>query len=283
MSKYSETKPYKPRGKRTAILARAWELVQSVDYSVSLRWLFYKLFQEGYYTDKKHYKTQFGGALSDARHGYYKGWRPDTLTDGTRATFYRGHGPYTPQEWVNQLAENVVCSLNKWHAQDYYVELWYEARAMHQQFAHYTEHITLRPMSGKPSIPFKWEIAKDLENFAGYGLPIVILYFGDLDETGQEIPTTLVKDVRKWCSVDFKFIYCGLTSAQVKKYNVPQNPEKPGYQWEGLPDAGAKEIIESSTAPFIRLDRFSPIVAQEQPVTDFVRGELAKLTAPNGI
>src|SRR5690606_12535114 len=112
--------------------------------------------------------------------------------------------------------------------QDYYVELWFEARAMAQQFAYYTEHITLRPMGGHASIAFKWEIAKDLENASEwYGKPIRILYFGDLDPAGGTIMEVVEEDVRKWCGVDFDLIRCGLTMQQVRQYQVPENFEKP--------------------------------------------------------
>lgn len=58
---------YKPHGKTARILDRAWELVQSVAYAVSMRWVFYRLLQAGYYSTKDDYKNKLTPALSDAR------------------------------------------------------------------------------------------------------------------------------------------------------------------------------------------------------------------------
>ena len=47
--------------------------------------------------------------------------------------------------------------------EDFYVEVWFEARAMIGQFRKYAPNVVLRPFGGFTSIPFKYEIAKDLE------------------------------------------------------------------------------------------------------------------------
>ena len=38
---------YRPRGQSKEVLDRAWWHIQSVPYQVTLRWLFYRLLQEG--------------------------------------------------------------------------------------------------------------------------------------------------------------------------------------------------------------------------------------------
>jgi hypothetical protein len=54
-------------------------------------------------------------------------------------------------------------------------------------------------MGGQPSIPFKWALAKGLEQaHRRYGLPIVVLYFGDLDMGEQQIGATVEEHVRSW-------------------------------------------------------------------------------------
>ena len=158
---------WQPRPKTAAILARAWDLVQEVPYQVSARWVFYRLLQEGFYGKKSDYKNKWIKSSSTARKSFYEGWRPDTLADETRERIERGLGYKDPGEWLQAIEENGLrCQLDKWYSQVYYVELWYEARAMSDQFRHYTEYTTLVPMAGQPSIPYKWRIAKDLEKAA---------------------------------------------------------------------------------------------------------------------
>ncbi len=235
---------YKPQQQTARILDRAFELVESVPYTVSARWLFYRLLQEGYYNTKQDYSNKFLKAVSAARHAFYKQWRPDTLADETREAIPGGAGWESGASWLEAVAK-AECQLDKWYLQPVYLECWYEARAMTDQFRHYTKNVTLRPMGGQPSIPYKWKTAKDLERAARrYHHPIIILYFGDLDPAGETISETIERDVREWCNARFEFVRCGLTAEQVSLYNVPENIEHPGaYQWEALTDEGAREIM----------------------------------------
>lgn len=274
---------YNPQGKTARILDRAYELVNSVQYQVSARWLFYRLLQEGYYKTKQDYKNQFLKAVSNARHAFYKDWQPDTLADETRESIAGGDGWASPKDWLAAVAE-AKCRLDKWQTQPVYLECWYEARAMTDQFRHYTKHVTLRPMGGQPSIPYKWQIAKDLEQAAQeYNHPIKILYFGDLDPAGETISETIERDVRQWCEAEFEFIRCGLTAQQVKRYKVPDNPDHPGaYQWEALTDQGAREIITENLNRFLRQAAFSTIEAQELGVSKWLADKLAGLAGDFG-
>jgi hypothetical protein len=257
---------WQPNKQTKEILDRALELVNSVPYRVSARWVFYRLLQEGYYGKKDDYKNKFMNHIRKARHEFYDGWRPDTLEDQTREAIIRGDGYASVERWLKRISTGLACNLDKWKDQDCYIELWYEARAMTEQFLHYTKHITLRPMGGQASIPYKWQIAKDLEKAAEqYQMPIVILYFGDLDPAGETIFEVVETDVRKWCTADFEVVHCGLTEDQVIKYNVPENDEKPGeYQWEALTDSAANEIITGAVNRFLRRDVLSEIMRKER-------------------
>ncbi|MFA6271005.1 MAG: hypothetical protein WC657_07415 [Candidatus Paceibacterota bacterium] len=255
--------------------------MDSVPYQVSARWVFYRLLQEGYYNHKSDYKNKWVKAVSSARHAFYNSWRPDTLADETREAIIRGRGFMSVEAWLEAVSSRLSCDLDKWNTQEYYLELWYEARAMSDQFRHYTQHITLRPMAGQPSIPYKWQIAKDLEEAArSYGLPIIILYFGDLDTAGETISDVVERDVRTWCSTDFEFTRCGLTLNQVKRYGVPENPEKPGeYQWEALSDTGAKEVIKGNVDKYLHHGAFETVEDTEKQANEWIRRELVGLEA----
>lgn len=269
---------YRPNKQNQEILIKAWDLVQSVPYKVTARWLFYKLLPEEFYGHKDDYKNKFIPLMSKARKRFYNEWKPDTLTDDTRLPVIRGTGFLSVEYWLNVLIEEgIICKLDKWHKQDYYIEIWFEARGMISQFEYYTKHITLRPMGGQPSIPLKWEIAKYLENLINPD-NIVILYFGDLDEAGELISDVVERDVRSWCNVDFEFIRCGLTNEQVKKYKLPENPEKPNqFQWVGLSDLGAREIIQNAITPFVNHDLILRIEESERNAEKQVKEVLQSL------
>lgn len=244
-----------PKPETQIILKTALAHVNSVPYKVSLRWVFYRLYQDGLYKTKKGYDN-FEGICSKARHTNWGGWQPDTLADETREVISRTFGRPSVEEALEDmpvdLANNIDLSIDHFYHQENYCELWFEARAMTGQFKHYTARIDLVPMGGQPSISYKWEIAKRLErkNLI-YEKPIKILYFGDEDLAGHDIETDIEEDTKKWCEIPFEIVWCGLTEAQAKKYGIPKNFEKKGYQWEALSDENASEIIRSSIDKYI--------------------------------
>ena len=260
---------YRPRKDQADILDRAYDLIQSVPYRVTARWLFYRLLQESYFKDKDAYKAKFLPLLSKSRKSFYKQWTPETLADDTRVAVMRGDGWTSETSFLMDVGR-ASCVLDKWQDQDYYLEIWFEAKAMAGQFKHYTEHITLRPFGGDCSISFKWQIAKELEEkHEQYGTPVVILYFGDLDPKGLQIPESAVKDIRQWADIDFEFIRCGLNPGDEITYNIPENPDKPGtYQWEALSDEAARALIKGWTEKYISQGLFQRIEHLEQSITN---------------
>lgn len=267
---------YTPYGATKRILDRAMEHIQSVSYQVSVRWVFYRLLQEGLYNKKSDY-AKFIALTSRARHAWYNGWDPTTLADETRAMVVAKVNGDPPDIGIESAIEHGVKLAEEEredyreqfenyryrHAFDidtnYYQErfclIMFEARAMGQQFRTYTDGLTLCPFGGQPSIPYKWAIAKYIEDrCAHYEKPAVVLYFGDLDDAGESIFRAGKTDIGAWCSAPIHFVRCGLTQEQVERYGIPENFEHPGYQWEALTDAQAPEIIESSLAEFYDMD-----------------------------
>lgn len=261
---------WQPSKKNDKLLSRAMEFVNSVSYAVSLRWVFYRLLQEGFYSKKGDY-ANWVKLSSKVRKNFYKDWNPDTLTDDSRERIEKAYGDENVEDYLNRLKEYGVAlgfELDHFYKQDNYVEIWFEARAMVRQFEHYTNRINLFPFGGQTSIPLKWETAKKLEICKEkYNNNIVILYFGDYDKAGFQIPESAVRDIRAWCNIDFEFIRCGLTEEQAIKYNIPENPDKPGeYQWEALSDENAGEIIIKNVSTYIDENIISKLVYQAEEV-----------------
>lgn len=275
---------YKPNKASRAILARAWEHVQSVQYRATSRWLFYRLLQDGLYHGKKDYQT-FLGLFSRARHNYWEGWRPNTLADDTRQS--RGHatGYRNVEEWAKEMVKyGRTPVLDHWFCQEQYVEVWFEAEAMRAQFEYYTRGLTLRPFKGMPSIDYKWGIAKDLEKHeARYGLPIVILYFGDYDGAGVLIPETSVADIEDWCKVDFDFERVGLNAGDGERLGIPENFEKPGtYQWEALPDSAARDMITGAVGTYVDVDIIGGLERQARAAGEQFRQYMQDFSLSSG-
>ncbi|MCP4652824.1 MAG: hypothetical protein GY858_05515 [Candidatus Omnitrophica bacterium] len=245
---------YKPRVQATRILDRAWIHIQSVDYKVSLRWVFYRLLQDGLYKSKGDYKKLIN-MLSRARKRRYKEWGPWSLSDVSREPIVR-HGEFKDVEEFEEWKDALEPSIDEWYSQDNYVEVWFEAKAMVDQFKELVPNfVTLEPFGGDISIPEKWKIAKRLKKAnEEYQLPITILYFGDCDSKGEEIPKNAIKDIRPWSSTDFKFKIAGLTKQQARLKKITEKPENPNeFQWEALNDNQAREIIDNAILPLLKL------------------------------
>ena len=187
---------YNPSQKTAALLTRALDYVNSVPYRVGARWVFYQLLQDSSLSEKSDYK-KLVGFLSPARKRMWGGWRPDTLVDESRSAQVRGSGFDAPQGWVESIAAR-QCVLDRWRGQPEYVEVWFEAAAMEQQFSFYVdENVPLLAFHGDISIPEKWKAAKRLMwRWKQLKAPIRVCYFGDLDPKGLEIPFSAERDVR---------------------------------------------------------------------------------------
>lgn len=263
---------WQPSPKNVEILKLAMKHVKSVPYKVSLRWLFYRLLQDGIYKSKNDYHYKFKDIMSRARHTRYNGWSPDTLADDSRNIVYRGFGAFDEKEAI----EDIDCNLDKFLNQEYVLMLLYEANAMTGQFKQHTAYIPLVPFGGDPSLPYKWETAMVVkEAYERYEKPVVLLYFGDCDKKGNEIHKTAIEDITNWCPVEFEVVYCGLTEKQAIKYNLPENPDKPGqYQWEALTDEQAREIILSNVLRYQDYFKLKEALEEEKEIVERWKGKL---------
>lgn len=291
---------YTPQYETENILDQAWGHINSVPYSVTARWVFYRLLQDGTLDKKSDYKKLLG-YLSKARKQFYKEWKPSTLADDTRASLVRGRGFFSGVSWLRAVKRSISCDLDKWDSQPNYVEVWFEAAAMKAQFEHYThEYVTLLAFHGDVSIPEKWNCAKRIYNRWNSSLkPITILYYGDLDPKGLQIPISAESDIINFIrhmfyqDIDkpglaednyysflneFTFRRVGINEDHPELYDIPENPERPGtFQWEALDDNSAQELI-SEVDNLIDIDLFKDIESKEDDISQVVRNKLSEIT-----
>jgi len=267
---------WKPGKQSRLILNRAMEHIRSVDYKVSARWVFYRLYQEGLYELKGDYNNKFIPLSSKARKSEFEEWRPWTLADDTRELIYTSWGEcpetYDIDDKLKEIKSKVSVYIGEFYNQDYYVAIAYEARAMTAQFQHYTNRIDLIPFGGEPSIPFRYRSAQMImEAWEKYQKPCVLLYFGDCDDKGIEIYQDACSDIVLWGKSDTEVIRCGLTEEQAIKYGVPESIKGEGYQWEALTDEAATEIITSNVNKYYDTEKALEAREQEKELTDKIR------------
>lgn len=280
---------YKPSAQSQYILDRAWMWVQSVPYATTARWVFYRLLQDGTYDNKGGYKHLLA-LTAKARKRFYGGWRPWTLADDTRSPVLmqrsghyglhlRGHGFKDKDDWLQTVAGELNCPLDRWTTQDIYAEVYFEAHAMQGQFLHYAnENLPLLAFGGDVSIAAKWQTAQRLaKRYLELKKPIHIYYFGDLDPKGLTIPQSAWRDIGGWAGglllneginrneigQILNYHRIGINQEQIDELEIPENPERPGtYQWEALNDEQAERLIERAN-DLLDLDTFSDMETLE--------------------
>jgi len=116
---------------------------------------------------------------------------------------------------------------NWWSDQSYYVEVWLEKRALRRIFLPITDYfdVHLCVGGGYQSWSEIWDAKKRFESMEDKD--IIILYFGDLDPSGKDMP----RDIRERfqiLGIDVRVEEVALTRDDIERYNLPRNPTKPG-------------------------------------------------------
>ena len=114
-----------------------------------------------------------------------------------------------------------------WKNQKYYVEAWLEKRALENTLFSITENygVYLSVAGGYPTLS---QIISAIERFQEYlDKEIVILYFGDLDPSGKDMPRYLGERLEELGVDNVTIKEIALTKDDVAKYNLPKNPSKP--------------------------------------------------------
>ena len=121
-------------------------------------------------------------------------------------------------------------SKNRWENQDSYVELWIEKKALQGVFLSVAEdhEVALCPCKGYPSLTFLHEASERFIASQSQGFSPVIIYFGDHDPSGEDIPRSISDSFSNDFGVDVDVQVIGLTEEQCIELSLPPAPTKPG-------------------------------------------------------
>jgi len=128
---------------------------------------------------------------------------------------------------------------NLWENQLIYPEVFIEKKALQGVFEGPCNKwgVALNPCKGYPSLTFQYDAKKRFENAIDSGKTPIILYFGDYDCSGEDIPRS-IKDTLQRMNVDINVKRIALMEHQVKKWKLPPAPTKTSdtrsMNWNGL-------------------------------------------------
>ena len=114
---------------------------------------------------------------------------------------------------------------NWFEKQKYYVECWLEKRALGRIFQSITDaYGVYLSVSGKyPSLA---QVKSAIDRFEDHDKPKVILYFGDLDPTGKDMPRYLRDMFPELGCTDVTIEEITVNVSDVKNYGLPKIPLK---------------------------------------------------------
>lgn len=262
------------RSDTVAMLGAAMDHVNSVPHTVGLRWVFYRLLQGGQLASKGDY-NKLKVAVSKARKDFYNGWMPDTLEDSGRA-IASSPFPMNKAGMLKALPLYIDLYADMYVGQDYVPFLVYESATVNGQFSYYAPWCDRTSFRGDASIPHKWDIAKRCDELHDlYGLPVHILYFGDLDAKGLQIPESAMKDITKWAEYDIEYKRFGITEEQAVRFGLPERDDKPGvYEWESLSSEDAGTVIVKALDSIVDLGSIEQVIKQSAADTASFREDV---------
>lgn len=228
---------------RAWILENALEEIGNYEEGVlTLRGLHYLLVSRGMTNSLRHYKRVVSAMIEARRDGvvsYY------TFSDHDRSVL--GNTPYKATDIdssVEEAKEQITLWMtgyykNKWENQDDYVEVWIEKKALQGVFQSVckTHRVALAPCKGYPSLTFLNDAKDRFVEATSQGKNCVILYFGDYDASGENIPETIQKNLNE-LGAEVTVERRALMEEQVVEWGLPPAPTKEGDSrgktWEGL-------------------------------------------------
>lgn len=137
------------------------------------------------------------------------------------------------QMWIKYYSKN------RWENQPIYTELFIEKKALQNVFQGICSQysVGLGCCKGYPSLTFLYETSLRLKAQQDLGKKCVILYFGDYDPSGEDIPRSIEENLRRMgCDVEIRRF--ALFRSQVEEWNLPPAPAKKGdsrtANWDGI-------------------------------------------------
>lgn len=176
---------------------------------------------------------------------------------------------------INQAADY---RSNWFENQPNYVECWLEKRALSRIFLSITdEYGVYLSVSGRyPSLA---QVKSAIDRFQEHDKPKVILYFGDLDPTGKDMPRYLRDTFPELGCSDVTIQEITINKSDVEEYNLPTIPLKEkdkrtnwymetfevdyGVEIDALPPSILRQKIKSSIEKYTDLEKLEGKKAED--------------------
>src|SRR3990167_933818 len=266
------------------ILETGIPIVKTYNGNLTLRALHYRLVAAGMTNDTSHYKKVVN-AMIEAR---WEGLLDfDDFMDHERESLgFTAFRETNVEDKVEEAEKQIKLwatsySKNRWENQRYYPEIFIEKKALQGVFEKPCRKwdIALNPCKGYPSLTFLYNAKERFKKSIYDGKEPIILYFGDYDCSGENIPETIIANLNRMGLEDITLKRIALMEHQVVEWNLPPAPTKESdtraAKWEGLgqveldavePDKIVELCIEAIEDIFDK-DLYDDLLLQENEET----------------
>lgn len=178
---------------------------------------------------------------------------------------------------------------NRWENQVYYPEVFIEKKALQGVFKPVCNNmdVSLGACKGYPSLTFLDQAADRFKVAEQMGKIPIILYFGDYDPSGEDIPRSIGENLRDM-GVEVEIRRIALMEDQVVDWGLPPAPTKVGdsrtAKWSGLGQVELdavepkkiQRLCEEAIAEIFDEDLYAELKETEAEEREQYRAELKK-------
>jgi hypothetical protein len=228
---------------RTWIIEKSLEIIPNYDAGVlTLRALHYQLVSRGMTNTTQHYnrvvkamiQARWDGLVAfNAFSDHEREVLGSTSSGETDVDAEIYNAKQQISAWMNSYSKN------RWENQPIYPEVWIEKKALQGVFQRPCSamDVALAPCKGYPSLTFLYDASQRFEAIQNSGKQVVILYFGDYDASGEDIPRSIYENFVKF-GLEIEVKRIALNEAQVVAWKLPPAPTKTtdsrAAAWDGL-------------------------------------------------
>ncbi len=263
------------------------------DGVLTIRGLHYQLVSRGMTNDIQHYKRVVA-ATGDAR------WRGlisfNAFSDRDRYLACETEAePSILGDKIDKAKEQVRLwatgyYLNRWENQTYYPEVFIEKKALEGVFYKPCQYhgIALGACKGYPSLTFLHDATQRFKEASSRGQKPIIIYFGDYDPSGEDIPRALQENIRSLGCPEIELKRVALKEWQVIDWKLPPAPTKVtdsrSASWDGLGqvelDAVKPEVLtgllEYTVRELFDENLHDELMRRESEEREYFRAELKR-------
>jgi len=245
--------------KKDTLIEETNKVISEYTTRLTIRQIFYRLVSKHIIANTVREYGYLDKVLVDARwDGRVKFL---SIEDRTRQFIGEDEELHTPEEtFQGWLTAFLNCykyhKLPMWLDQEKYVEVWLEKQALQGLFDEITRryNVTLFPCRGYPSLTKLYESAIRISD-KEEGKDVLILYFGDFDPSGEDIPRKIQEDLER-LGRSFEMRKIAITKEQIEEYNIPPLPAKTS-------DPRYASFVETHGDEAVELDAIDPKVLQD--------------------